>query len=115
MTFPKTIADLKIKWRFNPKNYKGYYQTEKRFLKSNKNYKIKPGTYTFIFGLISFNVRVQDTIWSTNNETLSSLIDQIEYVLYDLNFNGFKIKSYKLNNFELIGKNIFRIHVVNNL
>lgn len=104
---PQTIADLKINYTFTDYKSKndGIFKKHERFRKANKSllkYSIKQRDYTFHLGEVVFNFY--------NCSYLTRLPEFIEWLNFELVNREVKL-PLKLDRFELLSENTFRIHV----
>jgi hypothetical protein len=103
---PQTIADLKINYTFTDYVSDNDVISAKieRFSKDNKSllkYKIKPQVYTFHINSLSFNFHVIGK--------KVSFPEFMEWLNFELVYNNIPT-PIKLDRFELIAENTFRIH-----
>jgi hypothetical protein len=104
---PKTIADLKINYTFTDyeSENEGIFKKHERFKKANKSilkYTVAPRTYTFHLGELVFDFY--------NNAYLTDLPRFIEWLNFELVDREVQM-PLKLDHFELLSENTFRIHI----
>lgn len=103
---PQTIADLKINYTFT--DYKSakdnIFKKHERFRKANKSllkYNLAQRDYTFHLDELVFNFY--------NCSALTKLPEFIEWLNFELGHRKVQM-PLKLDHFELISENTFRIH-----
>lgn len=103
---PRTIADLKFNWIFL-ENYRSVSDLKNQFTSLNPQligFKVKPKTYKFFLNEKSFKF----DIFRNVNDDLIWLLDGIELSLPALRNCKFPAK---LNKFELMSEDVFRIYL----
>ena len=106
---PRTIADLKINWTFEHDESKGPYFDQERFQELNpelQHIKVKHDFYYFLIGKETVTVSC-DGYYGTFDKTSQPLFNFIEALTWSLKDI---LKHQKLDRFELISENTFRIH-----
>ncbi len=102
---PKTIADLKINWTFEDYFDETISDKEKKFSLQNQEllkFKIKEGDYKFLVNDSSFTVCVY--------LTLRKFESFIEHINFRMTCRNIELPR-KLDRFELVSPNTFRIHL----
>ena len=113
---PKTIADLKINWTFEPQQ-KSLTSTTDSIVRLNPKYeklKIKNGHYIFQYADWEFvisQVHIHNN--SERLNTFSGFLEEIDYRFRDrIQFSqGSMFKPLTLDRFELLDEGTFKIHV----
>lgn len=105
----KTIADLKIIWNFDYDPNESVSDRQCRFERLNRNLaglKIKRSNYTFLSNNESLQFNFED-YYGVNLDSvpIASFIEAITWKFY---FG--LLKNVKLDHFELVSENTFRIH-----
>lgn len=106
---PKTIADLNIKWTFsNYRNGETITKKKEKFKQDNctiSHYTIKIADYEFLIDDLNIKFSIADP---------TSIIDFIEWLNFEVSYLA-EISNLKLSKelikFELVSRNVFRIHL----
>ena len=111
---PKTIADLKINWTFEPQQ-KSLTSTTDSIVRLNPKYeklRIKNGYYIFQYDDWEFVIS-QLHNHSGRLDTFSGFLEEIDYRFRDrIQFSqGSMFKPLTLDRFELLDEGTFKIHV----
>ena len=105
----KTIADLRIIWNFDYDPSDSVSDRQCRFERLNPDLvhlKIKCNNYTFLSNTESLQFDFEDYYGANSNSVpISSFIEAITW-----KFHFGLLKNVKLDHFELISENTFRVH-----
>ena len=111
---PKTIADLKINWTFEPQQKSLTSTTDSivRLNKKKKKLRIKNGYYIFQYSDWEFVISQLHNHRGRLN-TFSGFLEEIDYRFRDrMQFaQGSMFKPLTLDCFELLDEGTFKIHV----
>lgn len=114
---PKTIADLKINWTFEPKQ-QPIMTTMDSIVRLNpklKRLRIKNGYYTFEYSEINIDLNVKFSVHDGDErlKMFSGFLEELDYLIRGRRqfHQGLYLKPLTLDKFELLSENTFRIHV----
>jgi len=105
----KTIADLKIVWNFDYDPNESVSDRQCRFERLNPDLvhlKIKCGNYVFLSNAESLQFYFED-YYGVNLDSVS-IASFIEVITWKFHFG--LLKNVKLDRFELVSENTFRVH-----